>query len=127
MITKELIKTIHADIAAALEEVAKKHNLTLAKRHITYYDDHFRFTAEFGDKTELGDINPTYKKDLLRNGWTFGLTEQHLNKQFNMGARTYIFYGMRGRVNAIVKNIVDGKMYKMDPKDVAAALGAKPE
>ena len=126
MITKESIKLIHADIAAALEAVAKKHNLSLAKHHISYGTDNFKLTAEFGDKSELGDINPLLKKDLLRNGWIHGLTEEHLTKEFKMGARTYQFYGMRGRVNAIVKNMADGKMYKMDPRDVGAALGAKP-
>ena len=124
MLTKETITLIQSDIADALRAVAAKHNLTLAKHHISYGADNFRLTAEFGDKSELGDINPLYKKDLIRNGWIHGLLAEHLSKEFKMGARTYQFYGMRGRVNAIVKNVADGKMYKMDPKDVAAALGA---
>jgi len=124
-LTKESIKQIHADLRAALDAVAKKHNLVIAKTHITYTDSSFKFTSEIGSKDVLGDTNPIFYKDIQRHGWKFGLTVKDIGREFKIGARTYKLEGMKGYNFVIGKLTTDGKLYKLRGEDVAAVLGTK--
>ena len=83
MLTKDRVKTIHADIQKALQEVAKKHKLNLSPASkISYTPSTFKFTAEFGDLTETGGADPRYLNNIKRHGWTFGLDESDIGKSF---------------------------------------------
>lgn len=125
-ITKDSIKNINADLRAAIEAVAKKHNLSIAKTNISYNNDGFRFTGEFGDIDSLGDFNPLLVKDLKKHGFFNGL-HTALGKEFTLNARTYEIQGMKGHGFVIGKLKTDGKLYKLRTDDVVAVLRATKE
>jgi hypothetical protein len=122
MLTKENIAIIYSDIRQALEAVAKKHNLSIAKTLISYRSTGFKLTGEFGDKSELGEINPLFHKDTVRYGRTIGMTVSDIGKTIKIGTRSYEIQGMRGRNWVIGKDFADGKIYKLRPEDVKAKL-----
>ena len=114
MLTKDTIKTIHADLTEALRMVAEKHNLSVGRTHITYDSDGFKLTGQFGDKSQMGEVNPTYFNDMKRYGRVYGFTTDDISKEVTMGARIYVIQGMKGR-SLIGKNKSDEKLYKLDP------------
>jgi hypothetical protein len=125
-ITKQNIAIIHKDIREALEAVAKKHNLSLGSSNITYDANGTGFKLkqiEFLSKDVMGDVDPTFFRDMQRNGFSQGLSTDDIGKKVVFGTRTYEIMGMKGRVTVIGKLISgDNKLYKLDPKDVYALL-----
>lgn len=124
MLDKAKIEAIHKDIRKALEEVSKKHNLSIAKTRITYATDSFRFNAEFGDKSSLGETNPIYFNDLKKHGWRFGIDAARLNDEFEWRGVKYKLQGMKGKERA-VGNSPDGKTYLFPADVVAQLMGCK--
>lgn len=122
MLDKNKIIAIQADIRIALESVAAKHNLKLAKHYISYSTTDFKLAAEFGDKAEIGDTNPAYIKDLKRYGPNFKLGITDLDKTIQGVKGPEQIIGMKGRTFVITKT-VDGKLWKKDALQVATILG----
>jgi hypothetical protein len=120
---KTRVATIHNEIEAALKIIAEKHNLSIAKTHITYHATGFKFAGEFGDKSAIGEVNVLYFKDLQRYGHYHNLTAADINKKFTKGDREYEFQGMKGRDWAICK--WDDKMWKVRPSEVTQLLALK--
>ena len=121
-LTKERVSSFHDEARSMLEALAKKHNLSIAKSHITYYEDHLKFNLELGDREELGNSNAIYINDLKKFGYVANLTINDRNKKFKLGAREYILEGMKTRRWVIAKNLADNKLYKLRPEDVAAVF-----
>jgi hypothetical protein len=130
MFTKDQIKLYHADIKKALEEVAKKHKLTLGNStRIVYNADTFKFTAEFGDasgSTGAPAIDPKYLNNMKRYGWEFNLEVSDIGKRFQVSALGECeLTGMSGRIKAGIKQLSTGKNYIMRAEQVAVKLGKK--
>jgi hypothetical protein len=121
MLDKAKIVKIQADLKIALESVAAKHGLKLAKNYISYSAESFKLTAEFGDTSVLGDLNPAYVKDLKKFGWQYGLTEDHLNKTITSSKGQETIQGMKGQY--VITKSADGKLWKKDATIVATLLG----
>src|SRR5574343_1390645 len=119
---KNSVAKIHADIRAALDAVAAKHNLSIAKTHITYSDSGFKFTGEFGSKDVMGDTNAIYYNDMKRHGWKFGLSVEDIGKTFKLGSKSFKIEGMRGYKFVVGKNLADDKLYKIPGVDVEAVM-----
>jgi hypothetical protein len=122
MLTESKVKTIHADITAALKEVAKKHGLTLSPSRISYTTSTFKLTAEFGDAAETGGIDPKLLNNTKRHGWKFGLSESDIGNTFKHGAKTFKFLGLTSPQKSAV-DTPTGEKYQMRTEDVAASLG----
>jgi hypothetical protein len=128
MLTAAKVKTIHADIDAALAAVAKKHGLNLGRgTHIRYNAETFKLTAEFGDKSSTGEVDPKFLMNLKRYGWEFDLDEKDIGKTFNVDTLGECkFTGMSGRIKAGITQLSTGKGYVMRAEAVAKKLGKKP-
>jgi hypothetical protein len=123
--TKEQAALVHADIRAALEAVAAKHNLSMVKTHVLYSNEGFKFTGEFGDKNTLGDIDPILFKDMKRHGWKFGFAVEDIGKEFQSRGRTFKIEGMRGYTYVVAKMMKSnvssdkvGGLFKFKGEDV---------
>ena len=123
-INRDNLKIIHADLMAAMQEVAKKHNLSVSPFRITFSDSDFRFTATFGDKSVLGDTDPKLLKDLASRGWEYGLDKSHIGKSFVDRNYSWEFVGMRAS-KAVLKRSDNGKQYTMSADVVAKMLDTK--
>jgi len=123
MFDKTNVGEIHKEITAALEAVAKKHNLTLAPSRISYGDSTFSFKAEFGSNEATGGADPILFNDTKKYGHYFNLDVTDIGKELVLGARTYRIEGMKGR-NVIGKLVsADKKMgglFKLRGEDVMA-------
>lgn len=125
MLTKDTVKTIHDDLQAAMAEVAKKHNLTMGRSLASYTAAGFKLTCDFGDRASTGgtDIDPALVRNLQRNGFLYGLTASDLNRPLKLGAKAFLFQGLRGR-NAVVKEVATGKLWRYSADVIASALKA---
>lgn len=126
MLTKDRVKTIHADIQAALRQVAEKHGLTVsAQSKVTFGSTTFKFSTEFGLKDANGagiEVDPKLARNAERFGGWQGLGAASLGKTFTdtrLGVVTYV--GMTSRDKAIVK-ASDGRMYRYEASVVAKHL-----
>ena len=122
-LTKEAVQAIHADIRAALEEVAKKHNLSMANTHISYNDAGFKFTGEFGSKDVIGEVNPKLYKDMQRHGWRYKMDTSDIGKTFTYNNAEYKIEGMTGYSFIAIRGVKDGKSYKLKGDIVQKLLG----
>ena len=130
--TKERVVDIHSEIRAALDAIAKKHNLNIGKTHITYNESTFKFSAEIGDDAELGGSNPVYFNYLRKNGWRFGLKGEDLGVEFVSQGSTFAIEGMKGTGQVIAKLVrpAPGKKlkegsYRFAGETVREILGRK--
>ncbi len=113
MIDKAKAKTIHADLDATLKAFAAKHGLTFVPSRATYSTKDFKVHVHFGDKAELGDLNPLYVRDLEKYGYRFNLDKTMLNKNFKPFPgknETFKFVGMKGeKILGLGVSGIDGK------------------
>lgn len=121
-LTKEAVQAIHADIRAALQEVAKKHNLAMANTHISYNDAGFKFTGEFGSKEVMGEVNPKHYKDMQRHGWRYKLDVADIGKKITYNKREFTIEGMTGYTFVAIRG-EDGGAYKLKGDIVQKLLG----
>lgn len=123
MLTRNKVVLIQDDVKAALEAVAKKHGLVLGAVKANFTSSDIKITTGFTDKDSTGgaEIDPTYVRNLLRNGPMNGIYAK-AGTPFKIGNLDYVLFGMRG-THAIVQRTEDGKLFKYDPKTVVSCLG----
>jgi hypothetical protein len=121
MINQAKAIQIQSEIRAALEAIAKKHNLNMGSTKVNYAPDSLKVSCAFTDQAEVGDINPEYLRGLKLKGWEYGLTVDMLGKKVMLNNKDYTFSGMRGKY-AILKN--DDKFYKFEATAVAHRIAA---
>ncbi len=125
MLNAQKIKVIHADIKKTLDELAKRHGLVLGNgTRISYNDETFKFTAEFGDKESTGGVDPKYLNCMKKHGWKFGLSESHIGKTFEAGEGKVTILGMSG-YSKVAAKAADGKVWLYRANMVAMKMGAK--
>ena len=124
MITKESITVIQANLKANLLKFAEENNLSLSDLKISYSDDGFKMTSQFGDKASLGDKNFKDVSDLKRHGYKFDLDESFLNKKITIKNETYTIEGMKGSTKVSVKSVKSGKMFLIPAVNVKPLLAA---
>lgn len=121
--TETQIKLIHSDIQAAMKAIAEKHNVTVAPSRVTWTAADFSYKVVFGDKSSSSSANPEYARNLIRNGFMYGLDASMIGKSITIGTKNLVLDGMRGR-KAALKD-ADGKGWLYDPSVVAQLMAKK--
>ena len=126
------LKTIRADIDAALAAVAKKHGINLSIGNIRF--DANEFTTKLTAVTNASKakdtaagvpegVNPTWVKAFKTNHVWLGLAASDLGKQIKIGGKTYTIVGARPKANLpLVVQRVTGGCVAMSAEAVIAAL-----
>jgi hypothetical protein len=110
MIDKSNIAKIHKDLSDLLKKYASENNFSCSGVNLTYTSSGFRFKCEMGDKSELGDSNPTLVRNLERFGFLVSLDKSHLGKTFKSNGFDVTLEGMNNKQTVVFKK--DGKLYK---------------
>jgi hypothetical protein len=124
MLDKIKVQAVHQDIREALEVVAKKYGLVLSERtNIKYTATTFKFTAEFGDETETGSVDPKFYANARKYAWRADLDIEQLGKEIDIpmfGKATWI--GMTGPSKIVVTAAKDGKNYTIRADQLARMM-----
>jgi hypothetical protein len=112
------LKTVRADLDAALLAVAQKHGLKLSIGGITYTANTLttkitgttRFTSGTGTAQEVPG-NAKWQAAFIKNAFVLGMKKEDLGKKFKYGTETVTLVGARPKANMpIVVMNSKGKM-----------------
>lgn len=120
--TNSQVADLQRKLNAVLAKFAAENNLTVGASKISYAEDTFKATVQFGDKDSIGNVNPKYINDLDRRGWQFGLKREDIGREVKTTRGTMSFQGMSAS-KAILKDST-GAMWKFDPTTAAKLLSA---
>jgi len=109
-LTAQRISQIHNEMAAALDAIAEKHGLKRAPSRVVYDNSYFKFTCQFGDKEEIGTIDPKFVRTLDRNGFMYGFTREMIDTEIKVKEKTYAFVGMIGTNKVVLRDKANGKL-----------------
>lgn len=128
-ITRELVKVFRAELDAALQEVAKKHGLTVAPvRSISFDSTSFQTRVKFfGSASAVPDKKKEARSNFASLAPMFGLKASDLDKSFEMQGSAFIIAGINERAhkNNIVIKSARGKEYVTSAETVLRCLGRK--
>lgn len=115
-INKASLKVFRQDFQDAVKDLEEKHGISIDLGNIAFNDDSFR------SKIEVTNVDPSGNKvdqgaiDFEKYANRYGLTADHLNKEFSFDGTRYILVGLKPRNRKypfIVKRVSDGAAYKM--------------
>ncbi len=116
--TRALAATLRTDVEAALQDVAKKHGLSIKMGNANFSPSSLVQKVEFATLGEDGVVMNRSMEDLINNLWRLEITEADLGKAYNhpmlMGGRAFkiVGYRTRARKNPItVEMLDDSKRY----------------
>lgn len=128
---KANLKTVRADIDAALAAVAKKHGIKLSIGGITYDPDGTNFRTTLSAVTEAAaggaDVagNVKWQSAFIKYAALFGMKKEDLGKKVKIGRETYTIVGARPKANMpIVLQKATGGFIAYGEDAVKAALSA---
>lgn len=128
VISRAMLETFRADMAAAMAAVYDKHGLVASPGRITFGATNFSFKVEASLKSELPanasvQFNPVFVQGVKRHGYAYGgVTIEKLGKKFVSAGREYTFLGINQTGHfAVGKQTVNGKEYKVRPHELAVA------
>jgi len=115
---KNNLKTIRADVDAALAAVAKKHGITLSIGRITFTGETFttKMTAVTNSKSAPGaaTVNPEevkYAKNFIADCTFYGFKREDLGKTVQYNGKPYILVGARtprARLPIVLRSVTGG-------------------
>lgn len=126
---KPNLKTLRADLEAALAIVSKKHNIILSTANISYSATEATIkvkamTKAEGVETALDARIAKFAEDFKINAFLYGMKVEDLGKTYKSGSKIFTVVGLdsKKRKNAIVVKDQLGKTYISSPESVNAAL-----
>ena len=110
------------DMSVAMEELAKKYNITLTPGGITYDNNTFTIKVE-GKRNDIDVVKAQYMESLNYMKY-YGFTEDDYQKEFVSNGKRYSIIGFKpgNKYNVVVKRY-DGKQFAMVGSGVLKALG----
>lgn len=124
MLTREKVILIQRDLKDAMEVIAAKHGLAAGAVKANFTSSDVKITTGFSDKESTGgvEIDPTYIRNLLRNGSTHGIFAK-AGTPFTLGGMAYILHGMRGAY-VVAQRQSDKKLFRYDAQLIATCLAS---
>ena len=120
---KSNLKTIRADVAAALAAVESKHGVQFSLGNIRFSNDDFRCKLECVSATNSsGNAVDIDRQKFESNCWMIGVPKTSFGKTFKSGRKTFTISGLNTRAKKYPIQAVDtrGKRYKF-PVDMLPA------
>jgi hypothetical protein len=116
MFNKVNLKTIRADLNAALKAVEQKHGLTIQLGNIRYSEDDFRMQVKAfaTGKGNVADPKEAARIEFEKYAHRFGLIESDFGKKFTVGTITYTICGIKPRAKRypVIAETAKGTRYK---------------
>jgi len=112
---KSNLKSIRADIDAALKAVEKKHGVSFNLGNIRYSDNDFRGKLEcFSATDNSGNTVNIDKQNFESKAWLVGVKKTSFGKTFTVGRKTYTICGINTRAKKypIQATNAQGQRYK---------------
>jgi len=100
----------------ALRAVARKHGLSLSPGRGNFDSVGLKMSFIFGDTADVGstEINPEYIRNLIRNGFMYGLDKSLVGKTITIGSKSGLeFQGLKGK-KAAFKWEADNRIWLYD-------------
>lgn len=120
---KSNLKTIRADVAAALAAVESNHGVKFSLGNIRFSDSDFRCKLECVSATNSsGNAVDLDRQKFESNCWMIGVPKTSFGKTFKSGRKTFTISGLNTRAKKYPIQAVDtrGKRYKF-PVDMLPA------
>lgn len=115
-------KEFRTDLNKAMEDIAKKYNITLTAGNITY--DNTTFTIKVNGRRDDVDVDKEKFMEMLGYMQYYGFKEDDYKKEFEMKGRKYYLVGFKpGNKYDVVAQRDDGKQFAMVSSGVIKALG----
>jgi hypothetical protein len=105
MITKDQVQKFQTELGVVLEELCKKHGMSVGKTRIVYNDVTFKLNVEFGEASSLDGVNPVYYNHYLKNHWRFGIKTPTINLPFNYNGTDFEIRGMKNANTFLVRAV----------------------
>ena len=111
--TKQKLQALRNDIVAALDAVAKKHNVTITGGNGTYCDDSATLKLDIADVID-GEAQTKAELDFKRVAHIYGLSADDFGFTFEYRGSTYTVSGINTRANRypVQACTADGTRYK---------------
>jgi len=128
---KQNLKTIRADINAALKAVETKHNMKLSIGNIRFHAEEFRttLTAATGEAAtkEAPSSETKWRAAFMRNLF-IGVSQTDLDKEITLRGKKYTIVGARPKAQAplVLKEVLTGKYIAASELEVRDALFHQP-
>jgi hypothetical protein len=123
---KSNLKTIRADVAAALAAVESKHDVKFSLGNIRFSDNDFRcklecFSAATGNSTDID------RQKFESKCWMFDVPKSSFGKTFKSGRKTYTITGLNTRAHKYPIQATDsrGNRYKFPVSMLPTNLRSK--
>lgn len=122
-ITTTTLKTLRAEIDAALATVGQKHGLVLHARNATFNATTATFKLEVATVTDSGLVVTKEAADFKSHAFLVGLKADQLGAEFHYSGRGWTVSGMKPRSKqSILCRRDDGQTFKMTPEFVKLCL-----
>lgn len=110
------------DMNTAMEDLAKKYNITLTAGNISY--DNSTFTIKVEGKRNDIDVAKVQYMEALTYMKHYGFTEDDYQKEFVLNNKRYSIIGFKpGNKYDVITKRYDGKQFAMVSSGVLRALG----
>ena len=124
---RETVKNVRADMAAAMQEVAKKHGIKIQQAKSVRFDEH-GFGLRFEVKTSEGDkAEETERKETVNQMAKMeGIDKPVFGVKFSLFDKTFsvIDYKPRNRKYPFIAKGDDGKQYKLSADHVRLGINS---
>lgn len=115
-------KAFRNDMNNAMEDLAKKYNITLHAGNISY--DNSTFTIKVEGKRNDIDVAKAQYMEALNYMKYYGFTEDDYQKEFISNGKQYSIIGFKpGNKYDVIAKRYDGKQFAMVSSGVLKALG----
>lgn len=126
---KSNLKTIRADVAAALAAVESKHDVKFSLGNIRFSDNDFRCKLECVSATNSsGNAVNIDRQKFESKCWMFGVPKTSFGKTFKSGRKTYTITGINSRAHKYPIQATDkqGRRYKFPVSMLPTNLRSSP-
>jgi hypothetical protein len=114
MITRDSLRSLRADIDAALAEVGRKHNVTLRTGSASFEPHRASFKLDVAAHNESGAAIDPAAVNLEKYGSLYGVSPEMAGKQFLHSGQIFTFLGIdpgRPKRPVIASRVFDGKRF----------------
>ena len=121
-----VLKKLRPEIDRALEEVGKKHGITIKAMNGSYLDQNASFKVEMAIVLEDGTVMTREASDFKRYASLYELKPEDLGREFKERDKTWKIVGVKpsSRLAIVCEDVATGKRYKLDPVAVVRGLKA---
>lgn len=123
--TKAILRALANEIEDALQDIAKKHNVSIKRGNGSYGETNATLKLEISDISENGTVLDKEAETFLSMATIYGFKPDDLNKVFTSNGSKYSISGLNTRrskypISAI--RLSDGGKYKFTATSVKLAL-----